>query len=166
MYENVTMPSGFKCAGVSAGIKTGGVRDMALILSDTPATSAAVFTTNQVCAAPVKICREHLRHGLSRAIVMNSGIANACTGAEGMVAARDMAAEAARMIGCAPQEIFVCSTGKIGPQLPLEKIKAGISILFDEAVRADVKETAEAMMTTDTRAEGVGGGIRCGRQGG
>ena len=88
---------------------------------------------------------------MARAIVMNSGIANACTGSEGMVAARDMAAEAARIVGCEPQEIFVCSTGKIGPQLPLDKIVPGIETLFKEAVRADVQETAQAMMTTDTR---------------
>ena len=151
MYKDVTMPKGFECAGISAGIKPDGVRDMALIFSNAPAASAGVFTTNQVCVAPVKVCRAHLEHGVARAIVMNSGIANACTGSEGMVAARDMAAEAARIVGCEPQEIFVCSTGKIGPQLPLDKIVPGIETLFKEAVRADVQETAQAMMTTDTR---------------
>lgn len=151
MYKDVTLPQGFQCAGISAGIKAGGVKDMALIFSSVPATAAGVFTTNQVCAAPVKVCRQHLQHGVARAIVMNSGIANACTGSEGMVAARDMAVEAARVVGCDPQEIFVCSTGKIGPQLPLDKIIPGISKLFEEAVRADVQQTAEAMMTTDTR---------------
>ena len=151
MYTNVTMPKGFECAGISAGIKPGGVKDMALIFSTVPAVSAGVFTTNQVCAAPVKVCRAHLEGGVSRAIVMNSGIANACTGADGMVAARDMVSEAARIVGCEPQEVFVCSTGKIGPQLPLDKIVPGISVLFKEAARADVQETAEAMMTTDTR---------------
>ena len=151
MYSKITMPKGFECAGISAGIKAGGARDMALIFSNTPASSAGVFTTNQVCAAPVKVCREHLNHGLARAIVMNSGIANACTGSAGMVAAKDMAAEAARIIDCEPQEVFVCSTGKIGPQLPLEKIVSGIEKLFEEAVCANVQQTAEAMMTTDTR---------------
>ncbi len=151
MYSDIIMPKGFKCAGISAGIKPGDVKDMALVYSDTPASSAGVFTQNQVCAAPVKVCREHLQHGLARAIVMNSGIANACTGSEGMVAARDMAAEAAKIIGCAPQEIFVCSTGKIGPQLPLDKIVPGIGKLFDAALIENVQETAEAMMTTDTR---------------
>src|SRR5210317_1728550 len=65
MYSKLSMPKGFECAGISAGIKTDGGRDMALILSNTPAASAAVFTTNQVCAAPVKVCREHLKHGLA-----------------------------------------------------------------------------------------------------
>ena len=151
MFSSIQMPKGFKCAGISAGIKAGGVKDMAMILSEPPAVPAGVFTSNQVCAAPVKVCREHLAHGMARAIVMNSGVANACTGEEGMVAARDMAAEAARIMGCAPQEIFVCSTGKIGPQLPLTKIVAGISKLFDEALCTNVQQTAEAMMTTDTR---------------
>lgn len=151
MYSEIHMPKGFKCAGVAAGIKPGSVKDMALILSESPAASAGVFTTNQVCAAPVKVCRAHLEHGVARAIVMNSGIANACTGAEGMVAAKDMAAETAKVIGCEPQEIFVCSTGKIGPQLPLDKIVPGIGKLFDSALGEHVQDCAEAMMTTDTR---------------
>lgn len=151
MVAEIQMPKGFKCAGIAAGIKADGAKDMALILSDEPATSAGVFTQNQVCAAPVKVCREHLKHGSARAIVMNSGIANACTGSAGMVAARDMAAEAARIVGCEPQEIFVCSTGRIGPQLPADKIVPGIGTLFDAALGDLVQETAEAMMTTDTR---------------
>lgn len=151
MYSKIHMPKGFKCAGIAAGIKPAGVKDMALILSESPATVAGVFTTNQVCAAPVKVCRAHLQHGVARAIVMNSGIANACTGSEGLVAAKDMAAETARVIDCEPQEIFVCSTGKIGPQLPLDKIIPGIEKLFDAALGEHVQDTAEAMMTTDTR---------------
>ncbi len=151
MYSEITLPKGFKCAGIAAGIKPASVKDMALILSETPAASAGVFTTNQVCAAPVKVCREHLEHGLARAIVMNSGVANACTGSEGIVAAKEMAAEAARLLNCAPQEVFVCSTGKIGPQLPLDKIVAGIGTLISAADAESVQKTAEAMMTTDTR---------------
>ncbi len=151
MYTEIHMPKGFKCAGIAAGIKPAGVKDMALILSETPASAAGVFTTNQVCAAPVKVCRAHLEHGVARAIVMNSGVANACTGAEGMVAAKDMAAETAKAIGCEPQEIFVCSTGKIGPQLPLDKIISGVGTLLDSARGESVQDTAEAMMTTDTR---------------
>lgn len=151
MYSNLQMPKNFKCAGIAAGIKSGGVKDMALILSDVPAASAAVFTQNQVCAAPVKVCREHLAHGVSHAIVMNSGIANACTGSDGIVAARTMAAETAKIIGCKPQEVFICSTGRIGPQLPLDKIVPGIGTLVAAAQSGNVQETAEAMMTTDTR---------------
>ncbi|MDF7806688.1 bifunctional glutamate N-acetyltransferase/amino-acid acetyltransferase ArgJ [Pontiellaceae bacterium B12219] len=151
MFSEIHLPKGFKCAGISAGIKASGVKDMALILSDAPAAAAGVFTTNQVCAAPVKLCRAHLEHGVARAIVMNSGIANACTGAEGLVMAKNMAAETAKMIDCEVQEIFVCSTGKIGPQLPLAKIIPGIGKLFESALIENVQQTAEAMMTTDTR---------------
>ncbi len=151
MYSNLKLPQGFKCAGIAVGIKSAGVKDMALILSETSASAAGVFTTNQVCAAPVKVCREHLKHGTARAIVMNSGIANACTGAAGMVAARSMALESANVIGCEPQEIFVCSTGRIGPELPLDKISKGVELLFNVATGEQVQETAEAMMTTDTR---------------
>jgi glutamate N-acetyltransferase/amino-acid N-acetyltransferase len=145
------MPQGFTCSGIAAGIKAGGKLDMALLWSETPAASAGVFTQNKVCAAPVKVCREHLEHGLSHAIVMNSGIANACTGSEGMIAAREMAAESAKQLGCAPQEIFVCSTGRIGPQLPLTRIVPGIQTLVETAGADQVQLTAEAMMTTDTR---------------
>jgi glutamate N-acetyltransferase/amino-acid N-acetyltransferase len=145
------MPKGFRCAGVSAGIKPAGVKDMALILSDPPANVAGVFTTNQVCAAPVKVCREHLAHGRGRAIVMNSGIANACTGSAGMEAAAAMAAETARLAGCDPREIYVCSTGKIGPQLPLDRIMPAIAALVESAAPEAVEDAAEAMMTTDTR---------------
>lgn len=144
------MPKGFKCTGISAGIKPAGVKDMALILSESPAAVAGVFTTNRVCAAPVKVCRAHLEQGSGRAIVMNSGIANACTGAEGLDAAQAMASRAAGLLDCAVHEIFVCSTGKIGPQLPLDQISAGISTLV-EAAGDRVQDTAEAMMTTDTR---------------
>lgn len=151
MDSDIQMPKGFKCAGISAGIKFSGAKDMAMILTETPAVAAGVFTTNQICAAPVKVCREHLGHATARAIVMNSGVANACTGSDGMAAARQMAAETARLLKCESQEIFVCSTGKIGPQLPLDKIVPGIAVLVD-AVEADkVHEAAEAMMTTDTR---------------
>ena len=124
---------------------------MALLLSDGPAAIAGVFTTNQVCAAPVKVCREHLQNGVARAIVMNSGIANACTGPDGMAAARKMAEATAQALGCAAHEVFVCSTGRIGPQLPLEKIVPGIGKLIEQASPESVRETAEAMMTTDTR---------------
>lgn len=151
MYENIQMPKGFACAGISAGIKAGDVKDMALIVSEYEAVGAGVFTQNQVCAAPVKVCRAHLAYGSSRAIVMNSGIANACTGDAGMVSAREMAAKTAAQLGCAPEEVFVCSTGRIGPQLPIDKIEAGIPLLLQRCGSDQVQATAESMMTTDTR---------------
>jgi glutamate N-acetyltransferase/amino-acid N-acetyltransferase len=159
MYSEIQMPKGFKCAGIAAGIKPASVKDMALILSESPAASAGVFTTNQVCAAPVKVCRAHLEHGMARAIVMNSGVANACTGSEGMVAAQEMAAETAKLVGCAAQEVFVCSTGRIGPQLPLTRIIPGIKTLVESVEAGNVQETAEAMMTTDTRPKVASAGV-------
>lgn len=149
--SKVQMPAGFTCAGLSAGIKQDGSKDMAIIVSETQASVAGVFTTNQVCAAPVKVCRAHLEGGQARAIVMNSGIANACTGEEGMVAAKDMCAETAKVLGCSAQEVFVCSTGRIGPQLPLDVIVPGIAALADGLATDNVEDTAVAMMTTDTR---------------
>ena len=151
MRADSSLPSGFSCAGISAGIKAGKKKDMALIVSDRPAVAAGVFTQNRICAAPVKLCRQHLKNGQARAIVMNSGIANACTGAEGMTSAQKMAEETAQKIGCASEEVFVCSTGRIGPQLPLDKIEAGIERLVESASPEGVAQTAEAMMTTDTR---------------
>src|SRR5882724_4030197 len=112
----VTTPRGFRAAGVSAGIKVKeGSLDLALIVSDTPARAAAVFTTNRVQAAPVLVSREHLAtsQATARAIVVNSGCANACTGDAGMQVARDMAAETARIVGCLPEHVLVASTGVI-----------------------------------------------------
>src|SRR6476659_4992928 len=121
---SVTTPRGFRAAGVAAGIKANNGLDLALIVSDTPAQAAAVFTTNLAVAAPVIVSREHLSRsgGVARAIVVNSGCANACTGAEGMQVARDMAADTARAIGCPAEQVLVASTGVIGVALPIEKV--------------------------------------------
>lgn len=144
-------PMGFRSAGVAAGVKRDGSLDMALIVSDRAASAAGVFTTNQVCAAPVKVCRAHLEQPVVRAIVMNSGVANACTGSAGMVSAEAMAAGMASELGCLPEEVLVCSTGKIGPQLPMEAIGGGVSMLSAAAAADQLEQTSRAMMTTDTR---------------
>jgi len=144
-------PMGFRSAGVAAGVKRDGSLDMALIVSDRAASAAGVFTTNQVCAAPVKVCRAHLEQPVVRAIVMNSGVANACTGSAGMVSAEAMAAGMASELGCLPEEVLVCSTGKIGPQLPMEAISGGVSMLSAAAAADQLEQTSRAMMTTDTR---------------
>ena len=120
--RGVTTPQGFRAAGVSAGIKRGGgLLDLALLVSDRPATAAAVFTTNRALAAPVIVSREHLvrSNGVARAIIVNSGCANACTGEEGVQAARDMAEEIARLVGCPVEQVLVASTGVIGVLLPI-----------------------------------------------
>jgi glutamate N-acetyltransferase/amino-acid N-acetyltransferase len=159
--SGVTAPQGFRAAGVSAGIKrrpptgdgTPGAEplDFALLVSDVPATVAAVFTTSLAPAAPVQLSREHLSRtgGIVRAIVVNSGCANACTGEEGMQVARGMAAETARAIGCAPEEVLVASTGVIGVALPLAKIQSGVSRAMASLAPDQGSAAAQAIMTTD-----------------
>lgn len=153
--EKLILPKGFKSAGVFAGVKKSGARDMALIVSAVDAKAAGTFTTNQVQAAPVKLCKKHILNGVGRAIVMNSGVANACTGSKGMAAAEKMALMTADKIGCVPEEVFVCSTGSIGPQLPMPAIESGVGILYDALAPDNGYETAEAMMTTDTRPKSI-----------
>src|ERR1051326_8824656 len=147
----VTTPRGFRAAGISAGIKPTGNADVALLVSDTPARAAAVFTTNKVQAAAVLVSRDHLARsgGTARAIVVNSGCANACTGDVGMRDAREMAEATARVVGCAPEQVLVASTGVIGVALPMEKIRTGIPKAF-HALGADQGSAASrAIMTTD-----------------
>src|SRR5205823_13201080 len=147
----VTAARGFRAAGISAGIKANGNSDLALLVSDTPAQAAAVFTTNKAVAAPVVVSREHLSRsgGLVRAIVVNSGCANACTGAAGLTVARDMAAETARLVGCPVEQVLVASTGVIGVALAIDKVRSGL----DAAMRAIAADrgaaAARAIMTTD-----------------
>jgi glutamate N-acetyltransferase/amino-acid N-acetyltransferase len=149
----VTAPRGFRAAGTSAGIKANGGLDLALIVSDTPAQAAAVFTTNLAIAAPVVVSREHLARsgGSVRAVVVNSGCANACTGEEGLQVARDMAFETARLVDCPVEQVLVASTGVIGVALPIEKLRNGLPAAVD-ALGADTAHAAlaaRAIMTTD-----------------
>ena len=148
MKKSLPMPKGFSATGIQAGIKKK-KKDMALIVSDVPAVSAAVFTTNQVKAAPVKWDIKVVEHDDARAIVMNSGNANACTGAQGMADAEAMAALAAGKLGIKPLDVFVCSTGTIGKPLPMDKIAGGIELLFNDVSPDGGMDAAEAMMTTD-----------------
>src|SRR5262252_823774 len=123
----VTTARGFRAAGISAGIKANGNADLALLVSDAPAQAAAVFTTNKAVAAPVVVSREHLARsgGVARAIVVNSGCANACTGDDGLAAARETAADAARLVGCPAEQVLVASTGVIGVALAIDRIRVG-----------------------------------------
>jgi glutamate N-acetyltransferase/amino-acid N-acetyltransferase len=154
------LPRGFRVAGVHAGLKRNPTReDIALVVSDMPATAAGVYTTNLVFAAPVAYDRALTPGGNFRAIAINSGNANACTGARGLDDARGMAAAAAGLVGATADEVLVLSTGIIGEFLPLEKIGRGLERAAtalgsddDAAVRA-----ARGMMTTDTRPKLAGG---------
>ena len=147
----VTTPLGYSASGSSAGIKPKQGLDLALLVSDTPATAAAVFTTNRALAAPILVSREHLHAsgGVARAIVVNSGCANACTGEEGFRAAREMAAETARLVGCSVAEVLVASTGVIGVALPIDKIRAALPAAFRGLATDQGSAAARAIMTTD-----------------
>jgi glutamate N-acetyltransferase/amino-acid N-acetyltransferase len=148
MKKSLPLPKGFSATGIQAGIKKH-KKDMALIVSDIPAVSAAVFTTNQVKAAPVKWDLKVVEQHEARAIVMNSGNANACTGAQGIADAEAMAALAAGKLGVQALNVFVCSTGTIGKPLPMDKIAGGIELLFEDVSPKGGMDAAEAMMTTD-----------------
>ena len=146
----VTTPQGFRAAGVSAGIKAKGL-DLALVVSDTPATAAAVFTINKAQAAPVVVSREHLERsgGVARAIIVNSGCANACTGDDGMTVARGMASETARLVACPDEQVLVASTGVIGVNLSIAKVKSGLPLAYAALASDQGPLAARAIMTTD-----------------
>lgn len=153
---SVTAAEGFTAVGLAAGIKPEGRLDLAIVAATGSATGAAVFTTNRAEAAPVTLSRSHLASGRAvRAVVLNSGCANAGTGATGMVHAEATAAAAARALGCETEDILVCSTGGIGQSLPVERVLAGVVEAVPE-LRADpdaATMAARAIMTTDTVAK-------------
>jgi glutamate N-acetyltransferase/amino-acid N-acetyltransferase len=147
---SITAPKGFRAAGVSCGIKKSGL-DLALIVSDAVASAAGVFTTNRAQAAPITVSKRNLSaaSGRARAIVVNSGCANACTGADGMRHAEAMAARVASTIGCNVAEVLVASTGVIGVKLDMEKVASGIATAANALAPCGGKEAALAIMTTD-----------------
>ena len=147
----VATPAGFRAAGISAGIKASGKPDLALIVSDRPATAVAVFTTNKAQAAPVLVSREHLAvsGGVAQAIIVNSGCANACTGADGERVARGMAAVTAQHVGCQASQVLVASTGVIGVNLSLDKIAAAMPTAMTALGTDQSSAAAQAIMTTD-----------------
>jgi glutamate N-acetyltransferase/amino-acid N-acetyltransferase len=144
---------GFLAAGVSAGLKPGGTRDLALVSAEKAVPAAAVFTTNQVAAAPVVVSRRHIAGGIVRAVVINAGNANACTGARGESDAEATAAALADELGCAPSEVVVASTGVIGVPLPVERVISAIPDAVDALDSRTGDSAAEAIMTTDTFAK-------------
>lgn len=147
----ITAPRGFRASGAACGIKRNGRLDVALVVSDYPAATAGAFTTNLAVAAPVVVSREHLvsSGGHGRAIVTNSGCANACTGQAGLEAARLMAAQTSRLLGCEPEEVLVASTGVIGVSLDTLKVTKGIIAAFERLSAAGHAEAAQGIMTTD-----------------
>jgi glutamate N-acetyltransferase / amino-acid N-acetyltransferase len=159
---SIVAPKGFRAGGVFCDIKKLGTgkgsdkgqkRDLALIVSDVSATVAGMFTTNQVCAAPVKVCAERVKKGVGRAIVVNSGNANACTGQQGLRDAQAMAEMAAGELNIPAESIFVGSTGRIGVTMPMENVRRGIEAAAQAlgSTAEHAAHAAEAIMTSDTR---------------
>jgi glutamate N-acetyltransferase / amino-acid N-acetyltransferase len=190
---SICAPRGFKCAAVFCDIKKLGTgkgsekgqkRDLALIVSDVPAVVAGVFTTTQVCAAPVKISRQRVSKEFARAIVVNSGNANACTGKQGMVDAKMMTRIAAEAVAAVydrrksdrsalterryrnlENDVLVCSTGRIGVSMPMKNIERGIRACAPCIARStsNARQVAEAIMTTDTRRKEIAVELKVGR---
>jgi len=163
---SIVAPQGFLASGVFCDIKRLGTgkgsnkgqkRDLALIVSEVPATVAGMFTTNQVCAAPVKVCAERVKKGVAQALVINSGNANACTGRQGLKDAREMTALLAKLLHMPAEQVLVGSTGRIGVTMPMANVKRGIfeatQILGNAPAQAD--EACEAIMTSDTRSKQI-----------
>ncbi|MDR3201570.1 MAG: bifunctional glutamate N-acetyltransferase/amino-acid acetyltransferase ArgJ [Bifidobacteriaceae bacterium] len=162
---SITTPAGFRAAGVAAGLKPLGAKDVALVVNDgDPAqrSAAAVFTPNRFEAAPVRWSREALAQTTPGVVVLNSGGANACTGARGLADARATAEFAAAYLGLTPAEVLVCSTGLIGEPLPMEAVLSGVGAAIGRLTPTGGGDAALAIMTTDTRpkeamAMGAGG---------
>jgi len=163
---SIVAPKGFLASGVFCDIKRLGTgkgsnkgqkRDLALIVSEMPATVAGMFTTNQVCAAPVKVCVERVIKGVAQAIVVNSGNANACTGKQGLQDARKMTASLAKHLHMPAEHVLVGSTGRIGVKMPMANVFAGINeavTLLDSAPE-NAAHVTEAIMTSDTRPKQI-----------
>lgn len=163
---SLVIPRGFQAGAVKAGIKPSGGLDLALLVADGPCAAAGTFTTNRVCAAPVKWCRNHLPADDIRAVVINSGNANAATGAQGAANAARTAALAGDYLACRPDQILVASTGVIGRQLPMDRVESGLAQVASQLSEAEesFRTVAQAILTTDTRPkmvslqhEGTGG---------
>ena len=163
---SIVAPIGFLASGVFCDIKKLGTgkgsnkgpkRDLALIVSETPATVAGMFTTNQVCAAPVKVCVERVKKGTAQVVVINSGNANACTGKQGMADAREMVLFTEKSLGLSAGRALVGSTGRIGVTMPMDNVRAGIVEAVIElgysAAHAD--RATEAIMTSDSRPKQI-----------
>ena len=148
MGDQAKLAQGYLATGVWCGVKKA-KKDLALLYSEYPATAAGVFTKNLVQGAPVIICREHLRSGSGRGVVVNSGNANTCTGPQGLADAKEMAGLAAQELGVAEEEVFPVSTGVIGVNLPMDKVRAGITRATAQLAADGLPLAAQAILTTD-----------------
>ena len=163
---SIVAPIGFMAGGVFCDIKKLGTgkgsnkglkRDLALIVSETPATVAGMFTTNQVCAAPVKVCVERMKKGTAQVVVINSGNANACTGKQGLADAREMVSFTEKALGLSAGSALVGSTGRIGVTMPMDNVRAGIieAVMDLGHMTAHADHAVEAIMTSDTKPKQI-----------
>ena len=170
---SITAPLGFQAAarfcnvkklGTGKGSNKGKKRDLALIVSDVPAKAAGMFTTNQICAAPVKLCIKHLRNNTAQAVIINSGNANACTGPQGLADALEMAALTSQALELANTDVLVGSTGRIGVHLPMPNLRKGITAVAAQLkpTQAAATEAAEAILTSDTQTKQIAVEFRLG----
>ncbi|MEJ5227700.1 bifunctional glutamate N-acetyltransferase/amino-acid acetyltransferase ArgJ [Thermodesulfovibrio sp.] len=143
-------PKGFEYAVTEAGIKYQNRNDLALIFSKKPAQVAGVFTTNQIKAAPVKLCMKRIKSGVAQAVVINSGNANACTGKKGIEDAEEITKKVAEKLGINQSLVYPLSTGVIGNPMPMERIIPAVDKLIENIGKAEPVQVAQAMMTTDT----------------
>jgi len=172
---SIVAPVGFLASGVFCDIKKLGTgkgsnkgpkRDLALIVSETPATVAGMFTTNQVCAAPVKVCEERVKRGPAQVVVINSGNANACTGKQGMADARAMVSFTEQALGLSSGRALVGSTGRIGVTMPMDNVRAGIieAVIELGYTAAHADHATEAIMTSDSRPKQIAVEFMLGRK--
>jgi len=150
---SVTSPRGFVAAAAATGIKYAGRLDVGVLCSERPATAAGLFTQNAVKSAPVQLSAHRVARGAARAVVANSGCANACTGTRGLQDAERLAALAADRLGVAPEEVLVASTGVIGTFIPIDRVAAGIAAMKPDSSQGH--DFARAIMTTDTTCKEI-----------
>jgi glutamate N-acetyltransferase / amino-acid N-acetyltransferase len=160
------LPRGFRYAGMHCGIKKSSRFDLGWIVADAPCAAAGVFTTNRIKAAPVVLSQAHVRRAASRmrAVVVNSGNANCATGPDGMQASRATAIAAARLLGCKPEQVLICSTGVIGVPLPVDRIVGALPRLLPQLARdpSSYEALAKSILTTDTRLKCAAASCRIG----
>ncbi|HKY49518.1 MAG TPA: bifunctional ornithine acetyltransferase/N-acetylglutamate synthase, partial [Acidimicrobiia bacterium] len=150
---SVTAAAGFVAAGAAAGIKTSGGLDLAVVIADEAVAAAGVFTRNRAAAAPVNLSRRRLLAGRARAVVLNSGSANAGTGGDGMTDAEQVTGRVAELVGADPDLILMCSTGPIGSRLPVSRMMDALPDLVGSASSDGGSDAAEAILTTDSRVK-------------
>lgn len=146
----ITAPQGFKASGVSAGIKKNNKKDLAIVCSENICKAASVYTINKFKAAPLVVTEENLWNKKAQAIVINSGVANACMGDQGYEDAKIMAKLTGHALNISPEDVIVASTGVIGVALPMEKVREGIGLASKQIALDGNKDAAEAIMTTDS----------------